>query len=141
MRREKLAALRAAVGPTEATRWPTCALCTDATAIGGVAFERWIPVDAYRVEPEVFRKVRLLGHSAGLPGAPDVEVADVLNPPRKLGTRGWFTVLAECHGRETWAEIDVPYYWGVHHVRAAIQSLAFFGADTKPEHGLKRLTG
>jgi hypothetical protein len=127
--------LRDAIGPTHAAEWPTCIRCTDDTALAGKAFEHWIPVQGYRVEPAVFRKVALV--SGGVGNRQAVEVADLLNPPRQRNTRGWFTVIAECHGKETSAEIDVPTHWGVAHVRAAIQSLKFFGQDTKPAHELR----
>lgn len=121
MRTDKIRQLRAAIGSTEASRWPTCLHCTAATEAGGVAFERWIPVESYRVEPQVFRPVPLLAHGGS------VEVGDMLNPPRQLGDRGWFTVIATCHGKEQKAEVDVPARWGTEHVRAAIQGLLFFG--------------
>lgn len=138
MRRARLEALRDAIGPTEAATWPTCIHCSDATSLERQdGRERWIPVEGFRVEPQVFRTYRIVGWTGV--GPKEVEVADLLNPPTMRGTRGWFTVIAQCHGKETHAVIHVSNAWGVAHVRAAIQSLAFFGPDKIPEHALRRL--
>lgn len=129
--RAEVSRLRGLVGPSEVAQWPTCLACMEASKLRHPGMGAiWIPVEGYNVEPEVFRHYQLVG------GKGAVQVADVLYPPRERGSRGWFRVIATCHGKEATAEIDVPRWWGTAHVRAAIQALGFFGAETKPDHGL-----
>lgn len=123
---ERIKSLRALVETGEVTQWPTCAPCMNVAAVGGEANERWIPVEGYRVEPEVFRVTASL-----MPGGKPFERIGQLYKPRKLGTKGWFRVIGTCHGKEQTAEIDVPARWGIAHIRAAIQSCIFFARDEK----------
>jgi hypothetical protein len=136
VRHSVIASLRAQAGTTEASLWPTCLRCTEETSELPEG-RRWVPVQSYSVDPQVFSPVALIGS--------DKQGTQVLrrdlNRPRKKGDRGWFTVIARCHGTEQTATIDVPLAWTTHHVFAAIQALQFFGADTKPEHGMRVIYG
>ena len=49
------------------------------------------------------------------------------------------TVIAQCHGSETSAEVHVGHGDSATKVRNLITSLAFFGADTKPAPHLRGL--
>jgi hypothetical protein len=144
--------LRALAGTSEVALWPTCVHCMNASALspGG---ERWVPVEGYRIDPPAFRPFSFVG-AAGAGRDPVTGLLlrkkregtaidpSALNRPRKKETWGWFSVVAQCHGREASAEIDIPRAWGVHHVFAAIQRLAFFGlANERPEHGLRVVYG
>lgn len=145
MNAARIAALRAAVERSEAADWPTCCHCTEASRFreGG---ERWVPVEGYRVEPDVFADVPLVGgarvidsvnrrgglRTVAAPGLQQsVTAIGKLHAPRMLGSKGWFSVIAECHGREAEAQIDVPLRWGVANVRSAIRGLLFWGLDAK----------
>lgn len=137
MRPEKLAALRNEVAGSEIVKWPTCGVCTSATEALGPEWERWVPVEAYRVEPDIIVSVPLLGSREGLPGPSSTRAIGKLNPSRVVGSRGWFVIIAECtHGKgpghlvhEQRAEVDVPYWWGVFHLEQRIGTLTFFGTS------------
>lgn len=133
--RGMVAELRDAVpGGGEIQRWPTCLLCTEASRARTPDAEHiWIPVEGYRVEPEVWRQVTIVTREGRQ--MQDVEPA-VFNKARRLGDRGWFTVIATCHGDEQRASIDVPYWWGKAHVFDAIRNLMFFGKEEYRTHGL-----
>lgn len=132
--RARVAELRDQAGVSEVQRWPTCLLCTEASRARTPDAEAiWIPVEGYRVEPEVWRAVTYVNKEGRTVG--DVEPA-VLNKARRLGDRGWFTVIAECHGDQQKATIDVPYWWGKAHVLDAIRNLMFFAQEEYRTHGL-----
>jgi hypothetical protein len=129
--------------------WPTCARCTDESAALPEG-RRWVPVEGYTVDPQVFSPTTLFAQpyrdpNSGLAAVGTRAATEVkgmnLNRPRKRGDRGWFTVVAKCHGSEQRAEIDVPLAWGTHQVFAAIQALQFFGDETKPTHGMRVVYG
>lgn len=113
--RERVALLRGAVGQSEITLWPTCLLCTTASSSRTVdGSPIWIPVEGYRRDPP--------------PGE--------YSRSEQRGCRGYFDILAECHGDVAGARIHVPYWWGNAHEMAAIRELMFFGQDRYPDHGI-----
>jgi hypothetical protein len=147
--RKAISDLRAAAGTAEASLWPTCCRCTAESADrdGGL---RWVPVEFYQVEPQVFSPTTLFGVPSRDPNSglavvgtkPGTEVKGLnLNRPRLKRSRGWFSVIAKCHGSEQRAEVDVPLAWSTHHVFAAIQALQFFGGETRPDHGMRVVYG
>ena len=149
MNHDAIARLRAQAGTSEASLWPTCCHCTEQSADLPEG-RRWVPVEFYLVDPQVFSPTTLFGVPSRDPNTglatvgtrAGTEVKGLnLNRPRKNHSRGWFTVLARCHGLEQSTTIDVPIAWTTHHVFAAIQALQFFGHDTKPEHGLRVVYG
>jgi hypothetical protein len=149
MNRKLLSQLRAQAGTSEASLWPTCCRCTEESADLPEG-RRWVPVQEYQVDPQVFSPTVLFGVPSKDPNTGLARVGTRagtevkgfnLNRPRKRGDRGWFTVIARCHGKEQRTEIDVPIAWSTHHVFAAIQALQFFGGETKPGHGLRAVYG
>lgn len=112
--RARIRALRELAGTSEASKWPTCLLCTEASRARYPPDGIWIPVGGYRVEPE-FGK---------------------LAPPREVGMRGMFEVIATCHGDTQAARIHVPFWWGTAHILDAMRELMFFGRDKYVDHGM-----
>ena len=138
-----VAALRSEVGNSEVSEWPTCLLCTELSELRHPGLGRnWVPVEGYRIEPDtVFQAHTLVGErptiwdsalGRSVPQGPkSITILGPMFKARQLTDKGWFRIIAECHGHEAVAEIDVPFWWGMHKVKAAIQSLMFFGPEKK----------
>lgn len=128
--RELVSRLRNEVSNSEVCLWPTCLHCIEESYVRHPRLgHSWVPVDSYRIEPDFWNQVPLMG------GGSVVE-AKWFYPPRERASKGWFKVIVTCHGKEAEAEVDVPEWWGTAHVLAAIQSMMFFGQDKKPDHGM-----
>lgn len=99
----------------EAWHWPLCAVCTQLYEEPTVVEEYEVPADSVIRQDESQRVTR-------------------------------FAVIARCsHGRgfkrgtvrEQRARVDVPEWWGIGHMDAAIQSLIFFKpGEGAPDHGM-----
>lgn len=97
--------------------WPVCAVCSE-TKLDSLGRKQRVPVEAYHVEE---------------------------TKPRRITSAKRIVVVALCSHKGTIdgryvqaADIEVPYWWGDAHERAAVARLVFFapGMEKKPDHGL-----